>query len=214
MTLSFPITYRYIARNRKQLVCTLHENALSFTVQSKNRIAKSYHYNYSDIDRIHLSLSDVAWHTIDIYFKDKTHIHLKSVLFFTEKRGGKLRRLKSNEEDNALVRERQNAYNEFVIALHERLNLYESHKGIKFTHGNPWKKVLIGSVLIALIFLIPIAWQLGNYRLVFVWVVSFILLLLFNRQINFRKNYSPEAIPQKYLSGFFYENNKKKSMHD
>src|SRR5699024_2425831 len=195
----FPFTYRYIARSRKQLVCTLHEDAISFTVQKKNRIAKSYHYNYSDIDRIHLSLPDVSWHTIDIYFKDKTRIHMKSVLFFTEKQEGKLRRLKSNEEDNALVRELQNAYSEFVIALHERLNLYESHKGIKFTHGNPWKKVLIGSVLIALIFLIPIAWQLGNYRLVFVWLISFIFLFLFYRIINFRKKYSPRMIPQKYL---------------
>ena len=195
----FPFTYRYIARSRKQLVCTLYEDAISFTVQKKNRIAKSYHYNYSDIDRIHLSLPDVSWHTIDIYFKDKTRIHMKSVLFFTEKQGGKLRRLKSNEEDNALVRELQNAYSEFVIALHERLHTCESHKEIQYTHGNPWKKVLIGSVLIALITAIPIAWQIGHYRLVFVWLISFIFLFLFYRKINFRKKYSPRMIPQKYL---------------
>lgn len=195
----FPFTYRYIARSRKQLVCTLHEDAISFTVQKKNRIAKSYHYNYSDIDRIHLSLSDVAWHTIDIYFKDKMRLHLKSVIFFTEKQEGKLRRLRTNEEDNTLVRESQKAYNAFVIALHERLHTCESHKEIQYTHGNPWKKVLIGSVLIALITAIPIAWQIGHYRLVFVWLISFIFLFLFYRKINFRKKYSPRMIPQKYL---------------
>ena len=203
MLLPLPITYLYIARNRKRLVCSLQEDVISFTVQKKNRFAASHQYRYSDIDRIHLSLSDVAWHTIDIYFKDKMRLHLKSVIFFAEKQEGKLRRLKTNEEDNALVRESQKAYNEFVIALHERLNLYENHKEIKFTHGNPWKKVLIGSILMALTLLIPITWYLGHYRHLFVWVVSFILLFLFNRKINFKKNYSPEAIPQKYLPGFF-----------
>lgn len=195
----FPFTYRYIARSRKQLVCTLHEDAISFTVQKKNRFATSHQYRYSDIDRIHLSLSDVAWHTIDIYFKDKMRLHLKSVIFFTEKQEGKLRRLKTNEEDNALVRESQKAYNEFVIALHERLNLSDNYKEIKFTHGNPCKKILIGTILIALIIAIPIVWQISHYRLAFVWVVSFVFLFLFYRKINFTKKYSPRAIPQKYL---------------
>lgn len=192
-------TYRYITRNRKQLVCSLHEDVISFTVQKKNQIATSHQYNYSDIDRIHLSLSDVSWHTMDIYFKDKMRLHLKSVIFFTEKQEGKLRRLRTNEEDNALVRESQKAYNAFVIALHERLNLPDNYKEIKFTHGNPWKKVLIGSILMALTILIPITWHLGHYRQFFVFLISFIFLFLFNRKINFRKNYLPEAIPPKYL---------------
>ncbi len=203
MLLPLPITYLYIARNRKRLVCSLQEDVISFTVQKKNRFATSHQYRYSDIDRVHLSLSDVSWHTIDIYFKDKTRLHLKSVIFFAEKQGRKLRRLKTNEEDNALVRESQKAYHEFVIALHERLHTCESHKEIQYTHGNPWKKVLIGSVLIALITAIPIAWQIGHYRLVFVWLISFIFLFLFYRKINFRKKYSPRMIPQKYLPGFF-----------
>ena len=188
MLLPLPITYLYIARNRKRLVCSLQEDVISFTVQKKNRFATSHQYRYSDIDRIHLSLSDVAWHTIDIYFKDKMRLHLKSVIFFTEKQEGKLRRLKS-----------QKAYNEFVIALHERLNLSDNYKEIKFTHGNPCKKILIGTILIALIIAIPIVWQISHYRLAFVWVVSFVFLFLFYRKINFTKKYSPRAIPQKYL---------------
>lgn len=199
MLLPLPITYLYIARNRKRLVCSLQEDVISFTVQKNNRFATSHQYRYSDIDRIHLSLSDVAWHTIDIYFKDKMRLHLKSVIFFTEKQEGKLRRLKTNEEDNALVRESQKAYNEFVIALHERLNLSDNYKEIKFTHGNPCKKILIGTILIALIIAIPIVWQISHYRLAFVWVVSFVFLFLFYRKINFTKKYSPRAIPQKYL---------------
>lgn len=201
MLLPLPITllYLYIARNRKRLVCSLQEDVISFTVQKKNRFATSHQYRYSDIDWVHLSLSDVSWHTIDIYFKDKTRLHLKSVIFFAEKQEGKLRRLKTNEEDNALVRESQKAYNEFVIALHERLNLSDNYKEIKFTHGNPCKKILIGTILIALIIAIPIVWQISHYRLAFVWVVSFVFLFLFYRKINFTKKYSPRAIPQKYL---------------
>src|SRR5699024_10982735 len=171
---------------------------ISFTVQKKNRFASS-HQRYSDIDRVHLSLSDVSWHTIDIYFKDKMRLHLKSVIFFTEKQEGKLRRLRTNEEDIALVRESRKGYNTFLIALHERLNLSDNYKEIKFTHGNPCKKILIGSILMALTILIPITWHLGHYKQLFVFIISFIFLFLFNRKINFRKNYLPEAIPQKYL---------------
>ena len=116
--------------------------------------------------------------------------------------GQQWRRLKSNEEDHALARESRRAYNEFVIALHERLRTTESTQKVKFTHGNPWKKVLVGLVLIALIMAIPMSWHFGHYRYLFAWIVSFILLFLFYMRINFKKNYSPETIPQKYLPGF------------
>jgi hypothetical protein len=43
-----------------------------------------------------LGLPDTGWHTIDIYFKDKKHIHLKSLTFFIADAQRKLRRPKTD----------------------------------------------------------------------------------------------------------------------
>lgn len=95
-------SYRYIARNKKQVICYLDEDSISFTVQAKNQLAKAYKFRSTEIDRIHLSVSDVSWHTIDIYFRDKTHIHFKSVTFFIE-RDGALKRPKTNDVNTTVV---------------------------------------------------------------------------------------------------------------
>ena len=191
-------SYHYIARNKKQIICYLDEDSISFTVQAKNQLAKAYKFRFTEIDRIHLCLSDVSWHTIDIYFRDKTHIHLKSVTFFME-RDGALKRPKTNDANTTVVQRDQAAYRNFVIELHKRVGLPEATNQIKFTHGNPWKKALILLVLLALAIVIPITWSFGHYRYFFVFGTSFLLLFLFNLNINFRKKYSPGAIPQKYL---------------
>lgn len=196
-------TYYYIARNKKQTYCSLSEETLFCKVQTKNQMVKEYQFRYSDIDKIHLGLSDVSWHTIDIYFRDKTHIHLKSVTFFIEKEDGKLRRPKINESDNTLVMENQKAYREFVIRLHERISVNENIKDIQFTHGNPWKKALIWALLLALFVCIPISWKIKAYRWSLFFGSAFLILFLYYRRINFRKRYLPHNIPQKYLPNVF-----------
>lgn len=207
-------TYHYIARNRKQLTCSFNEDAIFFTVQGKKSLAKEHIFRYTDIDKIHLGLSDISWHTIDIYFRDKTHIHLKSVTFFIEKDDGKLRRPKTNEADNAVVKENQRNYREFVVGLHERVGSPDVAKPIRFTSGNPWKKIIIWMSLLALSVWIPITWKMGHYRWSLIFGSAFLFLFLFNRKINFKKRYLPDDIPQKYLPPFFSENHITKSTNE
>lgn len=190
--------YCYIARNKKKTACCLDEDSISFTVQAKNKLEKRYTFRYADIDRIHLGLPDIAWHTMDIYFRDKTHIHLKSVTFFVE-RDGKLKRPKLNDADRAAIQKNETAYRHFVVELHKRVSLPEVAKKIRLTHGNPWKKTLIWLLLLALATCIPIAWKVGSYRWSFVFGTGFLILLFFSTKINFRKHYLAHDIPQKYL---------------
>lgn len=197
-------TYHYIARNRKQFTCSLHEDVISLTIQAKNSLTIERKFRYTDIDKIHLGLSDISWHTIDIYFQDKTHIHLKSVTFFIERDNRKLQQPRTNEADNARVRENQKAYWEFVVGLHERVGSPEVAKDIRFTCGNPWKKILIWVFLLALLVWIFITWKMGDYRWSLVFGSAFLFLFVFNRKINFRKRYSPHHIPLKYLPSIFF----------
>lgn len=190
-------SYHYIARNKKEVVCYFDEKSLSFAVKKNNRLIQKYNFQYTEISRIQLSLSDISWHTIDIYFQDKTHIHLKSVTFFVEQ-NGQLKRPKTNETDIEKVRKNRIAYRNFVVELHQRLMASEATH-IRFMHGNPWKKVVIWLLLLALVICISITWKIGSYKLCFVFSTSFLLLFLYSLKINFKKPYSPEAIPQKYL---------------
>lgn len=198
-------TYHYIAPNRKQITCSLYEEGISCTVQTKDGLLKNYKFRYTDICKIHLGLPDIAWHAIDIYFWDKTHIHLKSVTFFIERENRKLQRPKTNEADNAIVRENQRAYREFVVGLHERTGVPDSTKHIRFIHGNPWKKTMIWIFLLALITSIPITLKMGYYRWSLFFVGGFLFLLSFSRKIDFKKLYPPDQIPAKYLPPGFSE---------
>lgn len=192
------ITYNYIARNKKQTSCQLHEDGITFTQNKKNEREESHKYKYTQISRIHLGYPDTTWYTIDIYFNDSTHIHLKSLTFFIQQEDGKLRRAKTKKQDIAIFQQNQKAYREFVIALHEAI-LSSSNHDIKFTHGNPGKKILIWIFLILIIIWIPILLEINQYKLSITMALAFLYLILFNLKINFKKTYQAEQIPQKYL---------------
>lgn len=199
-------TYHYIARNKKQLICSLYAKTISCQVLEKNGLAKHYTFQYADIEKVHLALPDISWHTMDIYFRDKTHIHLKSVTFFIERDQRQLERPKANQPDQAIIKENQRAYRAFVIGLHERLSTDPLATRVRFTHGNPWKKVLIWLFLFALLLWIPVTWKMGLYWRSFAFSTAFLFLLLFSRKINFRKHHAHDDIPLKYLPPSFEGN--------
>ncbi|WP_146191054.1 hypothetical protein [Sphingobacterium athyrii] len=196
---SFPVYYHYIARNRKRISCYLYEDSIYCKVRTKNGLTEQHKFRYEDIHKIHLGLQDISWHTIDIYFKNRKHIHLKSVTFFIERNGEELERPKTNEIDIASVKANRMAYSNFVTALHERISRDGTGHPIIFTHGNSWKKILIWILMSVILILLPLTWKIGFYGWSLFFAVSFLLLLLFSRKINFKKQYRPDQLPEKYL---------------
>lgn len=196
---SFPVHYHYIARNKKQSSCRLDVDSLYCKIQKRNGLTEEYRYRYEDIHRIHLGLPDIGWHTIDIYFKDKKHIHLKSLTFFIADAQQRLRRPKTDGVDIGHAKSNRQAYHDFVVALHERIGKLEARFPVALTHGNPWKKILIWIFMLALVIWTPIVWKMGYYWWSLFFAGSFLLLVLFSRMINFRTHYLPDELPLKYL---------------
>ena len=193
------VSYHYIARNKKQTYCQLHPNHLVVRISAKNGEAHERHFSYNDIRRIHLSLPDISWHSIDLYFKDQTHIHLKSLVFFLQTDNQKFKRPKTDLASAQVVKQTQAHYRDFVCTLHERIRDKKLNQDIIFSHGNPWLKTLIYLFLIALVIAIPITFRVHAYKVGLFFCVSFLVLLLFSFRINFKKGYDPSHIPEKYL---------------
>ncbi|KGE13414.1 hypothetical protein [Sphingobacterium deserti] len=191
-------TFHYIASKKKRIICKLLEEQIVFQIR-KNGSDDEHRFRYTDIQKIHLGLSDVSWHTIDIYFTNKLHLHLQSVTHYIEREDQKFTRSKINEADITKAKANQKAYYDFVIGLHERIILQNAAEAIKFTHGNPWKKALIWIFLVVLIIWTHAMLKSGYYMLSLFFGAGFLLLFLFSMKIDFRKKYQPNLIPSKYL---------------
>lgn len=191
------MTYAYISRSKTRTTCRLDDDFLHVVSVNKKGLSTEHRISYQDIQRIHLSLPDVEWHSIDIHHQWKRPIHLKSITFFIPTADGTLRRPKLVPEDNAVVRHNKQAYHAFVHALHDRLA--RKNKGIRYTCGSSWLKILIWAALILITILLPIMWAANNYRTTWLLGGAFLFLLLFSLKINFNRSYNPATIPSKYL---------------
>lgn len=192
------LNYQYISRNKRVYRCSLLEKSIQFSVRKNDQSEKLYIYRYTEIEQIHLSLPDISWHSIDIYFRDNVRLHLKSVTFFIELNGN-LIRPNINDTDFELIQKNNIAYCNFVLELHKRIESSVINQSITFTHGNSWLKGITWLILITLTIGIPILWKIGNARWSLFFGSAFLLLLLYSLKINFRKPYSINQIPKKYL---------------
>lgn len=192
------LNYQYISRNKRVYRCSLLEKSIQFSVRKNDQSEKLYIYRYTEIEQIHLSLPDISWHSIDIYFRDNVRLHLKSVTFFIELNGN-LIRPNINDTDFELIQKNNIAYCNFVLELHKRIESSVINQSITFTHGNSWLKGITWLILITLTIGIPILWKIGNVRWSLFFGSAFLLLLLYSLKINFRKPYSINQIPKKYL---------------
>lgn len=192
------LNYQYISRNKRVYRCSLLEKSIQFSVRKNDQSEKLYIYRYTEIEQIHLSLPDISWHSIDIYFRDNVRLHLKSVTFFIELNGN-LIRPNINDTDFELIQKNNIAYCNFVLELHKRIESSVINQPITFTHGNSWLKGITWLILITLTIGIPILWKIGNVRWSLFFGSAFLLLLLYSLKINFRKPYSINQIPKKYL---------------
>lgn len=192
------LNYQYISRNKRVYRCSLLEKSIQFSVRKNDQSEKLYIYRYTEIEQIHLSLPDISWHSIDIYFRDNVRLHLKSVTYFIELNGN-LIRPNINDTDFELIQKNNIAYCNFVLELHKRIESSVINQSITFTHGNSWLKGITWLILITLTIGIPILWKIGNARWSLFFGSAFLLLLLYSLKINFRKPYSINQIPKKYL---------------
>lgn len=192
------LNYQYISRNKRVYRCSLLEKSIQFSVRKNDQSEKLYIYRYTEIEQIHLSLPDISWHSIDIYFRDNVRLHLKSVTYFIELNGN-LIRPNINDTDFELIQKNNIAYCNFVLELHKRIESSVINQSITFTHGNSWLKGITWLILITLTIGIPILWKIGNVRWSLFFGSAFLLLLLYSLKINFRKPYSINQIPKKYL---------------
>lgn len=193
------LNYQYTSRKKEVYRCSLLEKSIQFSVRKNDQSEKLYIYRYTEIEQIHLSLPDISWHSIDIYFRDNVRLHLKSVTYFIELNGN-LIRPNINDTDFELIQKNNIAYCNFVLELHKRIESSVINQSITFTQGNSWLKGITWLILITLTIGIPILWKIGNVRWSLFFGSAFLLLLLYSLKINFRKHYSINQIPKKYLT--------------
>jgi len=193
------LNYQYISRKKEVYRCSLLEKSIQFSVQKNDQSENLYNFRYTDIQRIHLSLPDISWHSIDIYFRNNVRLHLKSMTFFIELNGN-LIRPNLNDTDFELIRKNKIAYCNFVLELHKRIESTIINQPITLTHGNSWLKGITWLILITLTIGIPILWKIGNVRCSLFFGSSFLLFLLYSLKLNFRRHYSINQIPKKYLT--------------